>query len=207
MNSAEGLTETERQQYEDLEKTIADVNSNILSDTESTLNQITEAFNNEIEIIFKDLEERIAGVGNSIQDLADAYSYYQEEQSRYVTSARELYEVNKLNRQIEKTMNETSSKVNKNLLAALQDRINKQSELNDLHSSNILREICDGFKRADHNKGTIVYYNKLLNYEILDKNFLHRYQILFFQTILILSKQVRPEFQYSRHCSTHHLHL
>ena len=132
MNSAEGLTETERQQYEDLEKTIADVNSNILSDTESTLNQITEAFNNEIEIIFKDLEERIAGVGNSMQDLADAYSYYQEEQSRYVTSARELYEVNKLNRQIEKTMNETSSKVNKNLLAALQDRINKQSELNEL---------------------------------------------------------------------------
>lgn len=132
MNSAEGLTETERQQYEDLEKTIADVNSNILSDTESTLNQIAEAFNNEIEIIFKDLEERIAGVGNSIQDLADAYSYYQEEQSRYVTSARELYEVNKLNRQIEKTMNETSSKVNKNLLAALQDRINKQSELNEL---------------------------------------------------------------------------
>ena len=132
MNSAEGLTETERQQYEDLEKTIADVNSNILSDTESTLNQIAEAFNNEIEIIFKDLEERIAGVGNSVQDLADAYSYYQEEQSRYVTSARELYEVNKLNRQIEKTMNETSSKVNKNLLAALQDRINKQSELNEL---------------------------------------------------------------------------
>ena len=132
MNSAEGLTETERQQYEDLEKTIADVNSNILSDTESTLNQITEAFNNEIEIIFKDLEERIAGVGNSVQDLADAYSYYQEEQSRYVTSARELYEVNKLNRQIEKTMNETSSKVNKNLLAALQDRINKQSELNEI---------------------------------------------------------------------------
>lgn len=132
MNSAEGLTETERQQYEDLEKTIADVNSNILSDTESTLNQIAEAFNNEIEIIFKDLEERIVGVGNSVQDLADAYSYYQEEQSRYVTSARELYEVNKLNRQIEKTMNETSSKVNKNLLAALQDRINKQSELNEL---------------------------------------------------------------------------
>ena len=132
MNSAEGLTETERQQYEDLEKTIADVNSNILSDTESTLNQIAEAFNNEIEIIFKDLEERIAGVGNSVQDLADAYQYYQEEQSRYVTSAKELYEVNKLNRQIEKTMNETSSKINKNLLAALQDRINKQSELNEL---------------------------------------------------------------------------
>lgn len=42
------------------------------------------------------------------------------------------------------------------------------NELNDLHSSNILREICDGFKKADHEKGTIVYYDSLLNYEVLD---------------------------------------
>lgn len=132
LNSAQGLTETERQQYEALEQTIADVNASILSNTEAALQQIADAFNNEIEIIFKDLEERIAGVGNSMQDLADAYSYYQEQQERYVTSARELYEVNKLNRQIEKTMSETSSKVYKNLLAALQERINKQSELNEL---------------------------------------------------------------------------
>ena len=132
LNSAQGLTETERQQYEALEQTIAEVNADILSNTEAALKQIAEAFNNEIESIFKDLEERVAGVGNSMQDLADAYSYYQEQQERYVTSARELYEVNKLNRQIEKTMNETSSKVYKNLLAALQERINKQSELNEL---------------------------------------------------------------------------
>lgn len=44
----------------------------------------------------------------------------------------------------------------------------KKSELNDLHSSNILREICDGFKKANHEKGTIVYYKALPNYEILD---------------------------------------
>lgn len=132
LNSAQGLTETERQQYEILEQTIAEVNADILSNTEAALKQIAEAFNNEIESIFEDLEERVAGVGNSMQDLADAYSYYQEQQERYVTSARELYEVNKLNRQIEKTMSETSSKVYKNLLAALQERINKQSELNEL---------------------------------------------------------------------------
>ena len=132
LNSAQGLTETERQQYEALEQTIAEVNADILSNTEAALKQIAEAFNNEIESIFEDLEERVAGVGNSMQDLADAYSYYQEQQERYVTSARELYEVNKLNRQIEKTMSETSSKVYKNLLAALQERINKQSELNEL---------------------------------------------------------------------------
>lgn len=137
MNSAEGLTETERKQYEALEATLNNVQSNILSDTQSTLQAIAEAFNNEVEIIISDLEKMIAGSDNSLQDLADAYSYYQEEQERYVTSARELYEVNKLNRNIEKTMATTTSTVNKNLLAALQERINKQSEENELTEYNV----------------------------------------------------------------------
>lgn len=137
MNSAEGLTETERKQYEALEETLNNVQSNILSDTQSTLQAIAEAFNNEVEIIISDLEKMIAGSDNSLQDLADAYSYYQEEQARYVTSARELYEVNKLNRNIEKTMATTTSTVNKNLLAALQERINKQSEENELTEYNV----------------------------------------------------------------------
>lgn len=33
----------------------------------------------------------------------------------------------------------------------------RPNELNDLHSSNILREICDGFKKVDHESGTITY--------------------------------------------------
>lgn len=44
----------------------------------------------------------------------------------------------------------------------------RPNELNDLHSSNILREICDGFKKVDHESGTITYYNQLQNYEVLD---------------------------------------
>ena len=132
LESAEGLTETEREQYEALAQEIADVNKEILSDTEQALQQISEAFTNEIEIIFEDLNEQIAGTGNSIDDLADAYSYYQEEQERYVTTAKKLYEVSKLNRDIENTMNDVTSKVHKNLLAELQNRINKQSEMNEL---------------------------------------------------------------------------
>lgn len=132
LESAEGLTETEREQYEALAQEIADVNKEILSDTEQALQQISEAFTNEIEIIFENLNEQIAGTGNSIDDLADAYSYYQEEQERYVTTAKKLYEVSKLNRDIENTMNDVTSKVHKNLLAELQDRINKQSEMNEL---------------------------------------------------------------------------
>ena len=132
LESEEGLTELEREQYEALEEEINNVNKDILSNTEAALNQIVDAYNNDIELIFDKLNEEIAGVGNSIEGLADAYSYYQEEQERYVSSAKELYEVNKLNRKIEDSINDTTSKVNKDLLAALKERINRQSELNEL---------------------------------------------------------------------------
>lgn len=39
--------------------------------------------------------------------------------------------------------------------------------LNPLHSSNILREITDGFKKVDHAAGTTTYYEKL-DYEVVD---------------------------------------
>lgn len=43
------------------------------------------------------------------------------------------------------------------------------SDIGELHSGNILREICDGFKVADHVSGTITYYEKLKNYNVLDE--------------------------------------
>lgn len=44
----------------------------------------------------------------------------------------------------------------------------KTSELNDLHTDNILREIVEGFKKVDHEKGQVTYYSALPNYEVLD---------------------------------------
>lgn len=44
----------------------------------------------------------------------------------------------------------------------------KTSELNDLHTDNILREIVEGFKKVDHEKGQVTYYSPLPNYEVLD---------------------------------------
>lgn len=39
--------------------------------------------------------------------------------------------------------------------------------LNSLHTSNILQEIVDGFKKADHKKGTTTFYERL-DYEVVD---------------------------------------
>ena len=42
------------------------------------------------------------------------------------------------------------------------------SELNDLHTDNVLREIVEGFKVVNHEKGQVTYFGKLDNYEVLD---------------------------------------
>lgn len=47
----------------------------------------------------------------------------------------------------------------------------KANELNDLHTDNILREIVEGFKKVDHEKGQVTYYNPLSNYEVVDNWF------------------------------------
>ena len=72
-----------------------------MSTTESALQAVNNAYTNEINGIFKELDENIAGTAHTLAELADAYGYYQEEQERYVSVARELYEVNKLNRNLE----------------------------------------------------------------------------------------------------------
>lgn len=44
----------------------------------------------------------------------------------------------------------------------------KPSELNSLHTDNILKEIVEGFKKVDHEKGQITYYAALPNYKVVD---------------------------------------
>ena len=50
----------------------------------------------------------------------------------------------------------------------------KPSELNKLHTDNILKEIVDGFKKVDHEKGQVIYFDSLENYEVLD-NWYYQY--------------------------------
>jgi|GEM_PF-2600052 len=55
-------------------------------------------YENTIEKIFEDFEERMLGANQSIADVADKYEYYQETQNRQLSAAQELYEMSKLNR-------------------------------------------------------------------------------------------------------------
>lgn len=132
MNSAEGLTETERAQYEALEETLMEVNNNVLSKTQETLEALQTMYNTTIEGIMKKLEESIVGIDNDIAWVMEQYGYYTEEVEQYVSASRELYEINKLNRNINQSINDTTSSVHKKRLKELQDEINAKSEANQL---------------------------------------------------------------------------
>lgn len=131
------LTETEQKQYEALQDALREANSELASTTEAALQSVQAAYENSINAIFKELDASIAGTAGSLADLADQYAYYQEEQSRYVSTAKELYEVSKLNRSIEQSLEDATTDASKAKLKALQEEINLMSEKNDLSEYDI----------------------------------------------------------------------
>jgi rhamnogalacturonyl hydrolase YesR len=115
-----------------LQEEIQDARDTLMSSTTEALEMVRTTYENTINKIGKDFEEFMVGAGDSIAHLQEQYGYFQEEQERYVSTAKELYEVSKLNRDIEGTLATTTSSAAKEALKALQEKINKQSELNQL---------------------------------------------------------------------------
>ena len=111
---------------------IVEANKSLLESTEAVLETLQKIYENTIASIFDTLDKSLAGTADSVEELSEDYAYYQEVQERYVSTAKELHEVSKLNRDIEKSINETASQTNKNLLKQLQERIKAQSKMNEL---------------------------------------------------------------------------
>lgn len=111
---------------------IIEANESLLESTEAVLKTLQKIYENTIASIFDTLDKSLAGTADSVEELSEDYAYYQEVQERYVSTAKELHEVSKLNRDIEKLINETASQTNKNLLKQLQERIKAQSKMNEL---------------------------------------------------------------------------
>ena len=132
IRSGQQLTDLEKQQYQALQEEIQDARDTLMSSTTEALEMVRTTYENTINKISKDFEEFMVGAGDSIAHLQEQYGYFQEEQERYVSTAKELYEVSKLNRDIEGTLATTTSSAAKEALKALQEKINKQSELNQL---------------------------------------------------------------------------
>ena len=132
IRNGQQLTELEKAEYAALSEQIQETRDTLLSSVVESLEVVRESYENTINSIADDLDNFMAGAAGSMEYLQEQYGYFQEEQERYVSTSKELYEVSKLNRDIEGTLATTTSSAAKEALKALQEKINKQSELNEL---------------------------------------------------------------------------
>lgn len=132
MQEQGSLSETEQEQYEALMETFMEVHENMLDTLQATLETMRTQYENTIESIFEDFEENMLGAAWSLQGLADSYSYYQEVQDRQLSAAQEIYQMSKLNRQIEQSIEDATTKANKQILKDLQAQIKARAELGEM---------------------------------------------------------------------------
>lgn len=129
---SEAMSEADKERHMVLRAQIQETQEALNEATEATLETLRSGFEVVIQSIGDELDHFMAGASTSLAHLQEQYDYYTETQERYVSAAKELYEVSKLNRDIENSLTTATSSAAKEALKALQEKINKQSELNEL---------------------------------------------------------------------------
>jgi hypothetical protein len=129
---SEAMSEADKERHMVLRAQIQETQEALNEATEATLDTLRSGFEVVIQSIGDELDHFMAGASTSLAHLQEQYDYYTETQERYVSAAKELYEVSKLNRDIENSLTTATSSAAKEALKALQEKINKQSELNEL---------------------------------------------------------------------------
>lgn len=86
-----------------------------------------ELLDKELADIMKDFERSISGVYGSIDNMSNAFDQNRQIDERYLRDTEKIYQLNKLNRDLEKSMDETSNVKAKQKLAEFQEKIYKYS--------------------------------------------------------------------------------
>lgn len=130
-----GENSPEAQQWENLIDTTQDAldeaQNNWLEAWDNALQIAQDIYINHIEQITKTFEEQVSGLFGSLDYLQSAFDRANQTNDQYLQDFEKLYELNKLNRDIQKEIDDTNSLRNKK---ALRDM---QKELNDLQKQGV----------------------------------------------------------------------
>lgn len=123
--------------FEALEKRIEELEEQLLDATQTTLDKAKAMFDKALEYAI-DKMSRLGDVpGTNIDWLTTQYDFWQKEQDQYVDRITQVYEVDKLVRDIEKSIADTRNKNNQAQLKALEDEIQLRSKNNALNEYSI----------------------------------------------------------------------
>ena len=115
--------EIERLEDESLQK-VADLNSLL----EEGMQKAADAFADALEKAFEHLDDVLAGSTGSLDELMSNFEKQQKISERYLDNGEKLYNISKLNRQIQKDIDKTDNLKAKKELAKLQEEINSYSK-------------------------------------------------------------------------------
>ena len=123
------------QALEDLQAEIRTAEEDIADDAQSAMELVEKIYKNSIDKIMDDLDRLVTTTGRSAEWVKQVYGdWWQEDQDLYVDSITKVYKIDKLTRDIEKSIAEARQKSNQEQLKALSDQINllaQQKELSE----------------------------------------------------------------------------
>lgn len=143
---AQGLTEMAYKWkivLEEMDEEIASATDDFNSKWQEELTKAREAFENTVERIKQSMLDAFAGFIGSWSVLKDSLEYAKTAADRFVPQYKEIYELSKLNRDIMKSIDNTSNIKNKQALRDLQKEINELEQ----HSGEISQYDLDNARR------------------------------------------------------------
>lgn len=116
------------EQVEIIDNKVMEMETEVSSAWADTLQAIADDFTKAVELTVEEFEESMTGIYGSYEKMSDAFSQYQEVGDRYLSNYQKIYELNKLNRDINKSISDTDSIKGKQELVKLQEEINSLQE-------------------------------------------------------------------------------
>ena len=110
----------------EIDEQVHSTEENFLDTWQEALERARDIFEEEMDNIVKEFEDGISPIYGSIEALQDAITRANELNNQYLSDADKTYELNKLRRQIEGSIDDTDIIPHKQALNKLQDELNKK---------------------------------------------------------------------------------
>ena len=117
-----------KKEYENLQAAVNEAESNLLSSWEDALSAANDLFQISVETAIAAFEEGISGTYGSLDMLQDAYDKQKDLGDLYLDDYKQIYELSKLTRDINKSIDDTDNIASKNKLREIQQEINDLQE-------------------------------------------------------------------------------
>lgn len=115
-------------QIEDLEDKRDEAYENWLSNWEAECQAARDIYEDSMDTILTNFESKISGLAGSLDALSEAYERQSKIDEVYVDDYEKIYQLSKLSRQINASIDDTTQIKNKQQLKKLQEEINKAQE-------------------------------------------------------------------------------